>query len=852
MSERRKSSTNRKDEAMSTLETVTVDRLAIREFLAGMYGFDAQGFLTPCWKAGAGIACEFVPAIDLETAVDVLARHAESRDTWIGVGTRRERLQGSARGGKHDVLALPSVWLDVDHLDAGHKGTDGLAADLAAANEIVAAMPVPPTVLIRTGGGVQAHWCFSMLIPVDDCPIDLNDLCEAWVRVAKSIATQLDAPKAVDSVGNIDRILRVPGTLNRKLEQARPIVILEANWDRRYTPGELDAHIPAGSKPSPTLAPAHHPPVAPVGQDARAFLDQPRPHDAFNERTDIAALIEADGATYAYTDSTGRRHYVRPDKDIEAGASGNILSNKLYVHSDAWVANGVPLDANRAYTPAQYITFTRFGGDFTAAARALAESAASASNLLADLGIDTSWDGAQREERLLVDSPAAPLPNAELFLHARYAHEVHDLLIHHVGAFETWTGVDWRPIEDGRLRSELYSFFKDAVFYNANGELRPFRPGRNKVSDLVDALKASTYLTNEVAPAAWLTDGESAPASELISMHNGLIHVPTRTLLAHTPAFYTTWSLPFAYNPDATGPQRWVQFLDELWPDDAESQQTLQDIFGYLLSGDTRQQKIFALIGQKRAGKGTIARVLTALIGTDNVAGPTVSSLSERFGLAPLLGRPLAILSDARLHSKNTTLVERLLAISGEDRISVDRKYVDAHEVRLPTRFLLISNETPRFTDSSGALASRFVMLHLTNTFYGREDLELDNTLQGELPGIFNWSLDGLDRLRQRGHFVQPASAQAIAEELEDLSSPVGAFVHDRCDIGPDYAVQCGLLHNEYRSWCMQEGIEPVGPADFGRELRTVVPGLHTPQRRTEGTRVRVFQGIHIASTFDS
>lgn len=53
------------------------------------------------------------------------------------------------------------------------------------------------------------------------------------------------------------------------------------------------------------------------------------------------------------------------------------------------------------------------------------------------------------------------------------------------------------------------------------------------------------------------------------------------------------------------------------------------------------------IVGPKRSGKGTIARVLTRLIGNGNVSGPTTSSLAGPFGLQPLIGKTLAIVSDA-------------------------------------------------------------------------------------------------------------------------------------------------------------------------------------------------------------
>ena len=119
-------------------------------------------------------------------------------------------------------------------------------------------------------------------------------------------------------------------------------------------------------------------------------------------------------------------------------------------------------------------------------------------------------------------------------------------------------------------------------------------------------------------------------------------------------------------------------------------------------------------------------------------------------------------------------IVERLLSISGEDVVSIDRKYRETWTGTLPTRFLLLSNELPRLADASGAMAGRFIVLTLCNNFYGREDTDLTDKLVTERTGILRWALTGLERLQRRGHFVQPSSSSEAIQELEDLGSPVG------------------------------------------------------------------------------
>jgi putative DNA primase/helicase len=449
---------------------------------------------------------------------------------------------------------------------------------------------------------------------------------------------------------------------------------------------------------------------------------------------------------------------------------------------------------------------------------------------------------------LEVAPPGQPMPNVRRFLADQFHHAEHVLLVHQGGQFYEWDGACWPALEDAILRSRLYRWFERRWYWDySRKELvqRAFAPTMRKAADLMDATRAVTIIPTTTPTPSWfgVTD---VPADELIACANGLIHWPTRNLRKHSPKFYCHHSVPFAFDPKAPKPGRWLSFLDELWPDDAESIDCLQEMFGYLISGDTTQQKMFLLVGPKRGGKGTIGRVLTRLLGRHNVAGPTLSSLGTNFGLQDLIGKPVAVISDARLgsNSDHSLITERMLSISGEDLQNVDRKYLSPWSGQLPTRFVVLTNELPRLADSSGALASRFIMLLLQHSFYNRENPGLTDELCEELPGIFNWSLDGLRRLRERGRFNQPGASKDAIQELEDLSSPTGAFIRDRCIIGAGHTVATSELYRTYRDWCEEHGRHAVNQQLFGRDLRAVRPEVRVRRLGTERTRFYVGLGL--------
>ena len=354
-------------------------------------------------------------------------------------------------------------------------------------------------------------------------------------------------------------------------------------------------------------------------------------------------------------------------------------------------------------------------------------------------------------------------------------------------------------------------------------------------------------LPNVVRPPSWLEERPDLLPTDIVVCQNGLLHIPTRTLLLHTPNFFANCSLTFSYDPSAPDPSAWLTFLNSLWGDDTEAIDALQEMFGYYLTADTAQQKIFLIVGPKRSGKGTLARVLTALLGQENVVAPTLASLQSNFGLAPLIGKPLAIISDARLSGRadQQVIAERLLTISGEDSLTIDRKFLPTWTGRLPTRFFILTNELPRLTDASGAVASRIITLVLTRSFYNREDHRLATRLLAELPSILNWALNGKDRLAQHGYFQTPQSSNEVTQELEDLGAPISAFIRDCCEVGPRKSIEIGELFSKWKSWCMNQGRDHPGTAQsFGRDLRAAVPTLRQTQPREGGERKRWYEGI--------
>ena len=420
--------------------------------------------------------------------------------------------------------------------------------------------------------------------------------------------------------------------------------------------------------------------------------------------------------------------------------------------------------------------------------------------------------------------------------------------------FYFWSDGAYQELSDSDMRNRAIRHLND----------RFNKLTRTPIDNFLDQVRAQAELPRHTVPPTWLArpnrDWES---DKLLVTKEGIYYLPSLAAgvaeyIPHTPRLFALNTLDYRIAGSVSKPKRFLEFLDQVWPNDPESIDCLQEWFGYLLTPDTSLQKILMIVGPKRSGKGTIARVLSKLLGSENVASPTLADLGGSFGLQGMDGKTVAFIHDARLSARTDRAIvtERLLSISGEDTLDITRKLLPTlTSVRLLTRLVMFTNELPRFSDSSGALASRFDILQIKETFYNREDPHLIGKLLKELPGILLWAVEGWKRLNDRDpkRIVLPQSSLDVLREMDEMGSPVGAFVNDCCELPQsteerdNHRVPVKELYAAFRRWSTDRGasrcLDEVG---FGKDLRSVLPKLDRKRVSAGGSRSWVYVGIKL------
>jgi putative DNA primase/helicase len=465
-------------------------------------------------------------------------------------------------------------------------------------------------------------------------------------------------------------------------------------------------------------------------------------------------------------------------------------------------------------------------------------------------GTNSGGTGAATRE---IPPPSNPMAVARQFLEeSGYLTDGQPTLQHWRGSYWLWQKTFWQEQEDRTIRSFLYRYTEFAVYVTPLGYV-PWKPNRKTITDLMDALTAIAVLPAHVNQPSWL---DHRKTGVIVACQNGLLDVERGVIYDHTPKFFSNVSVPFDYNPQAPKPERWLYFLNQLWPPDNDVTRpeiaALGEWYGYIVSGRTDLHKAMLQVGPTRGGKGIIGRILTALIGPENVCGPTLGSLGNEFGLESLLGKSLAILSDIRStrHTNSTVMVERLLSISGEDTLSVPRKFRTAWTGKLPCRLQIMSNEVPNFDDASSAIIGRLIVLILHNSWLGREDHTLEGRLREELSGILNWALDGLHRLTvtNKNQFTAIKASDNAIRQMRDLASPVRAYVRENCTLGDanDF-IEVDQLFLDFKVWIENNNYPKTNKHVFGRNLHAAFPAIGASRpTAANGKRFRAYTGIRL------
>jgi len=416
-----------------------------------------------------------------------------------------------------------------------------------------------------------------------------------------------------------------------------------------------------------------------------------------------------------------------------------------------------------------------------------------------------------------------------------------DPLVYHRQSWFRFNGRIYEEVSSESVELELFELV------GANEAIRRHAT-RRFISDTFKNVAASVRMSDALELPTWTVGGRPRQS---IACLNGVLDLESyleeqpfeRCLHPHSPDFVSTTCLPFEVDEDAWCPV-WEATLDTILPRERHgtTRNELQKWFGLHLTTDMRHQRAAVLVGDGGNGKSTVLEVLAAMLGDGSFSTVPLEKFEDRFSLAEMLGKRANIAHEMGDLDKASEGVLKQL-VSGEP-MTFERKFRDPFKARPTARLSFATNVLPRFSDKTDGLWRRLLIFPFTESIpVERRDRDLVSKLRAELPGIFNWSVQGLAMLASEGFRDTETMLHSKQAHREGLN-PVLSWLEECTTVGSAFETSSSRALESYRSWCAENGFQSMNRTNWERELERL--GLKCVRSRDGQSRPRVIKGLHL------
>lgn len=340
-----------------------------------------------------------------------------------------------------------------------------------------------------------------------------------------------------------------------------------------------------------------------------------------------------------------------------------------------------------------------------------------------------------------------------------------------------------------------------------------------------------------------------------IPLKNGWYDLENDELVDPQPDVFLTNEIPVEYDEDADC-EKIIDFIHDVVED--ENVPLIQEMIGYTLYKAYPIAKAFMLLGSGENGKSTFLEMLEEFIGRQNVANPSLYELLyNKFAKADLHGKLANIHAD--LSSGELKKTGNFKMLTGGDYIRAEEKYQDGFEFINHAKLIYSANELPKTFDDTDAFWRRWIPIKFPYKFTsnpddGHKDKDpeiIDKiTTDEQLSGLFNWAVEGLQRVLRNGEFSTTDSTERMLAGWQAQSNPLNTFIENCVEVDKQSYVTKDDFHSAYTAFCNDMDAEPMSKQKVGRKVPTMIPETETTRPKIGDKRKTAWDNITLTDEF--
>lgn len=362
------------------------------------------------------------------------------------------------------------------------------------------------------------------------------------------------------------------------------------------------------------------------------------------------------------------------------------------------------------------------------------------------------------------------------------------------------------------------------------------------IREVEEAMKDLIIANNAAKDISFDMHDNCATLCKYIVVDGKLLDWKKKQLMPWDYNVKATHSFNIGYDPEATCPN-WLSYMEQWIPDEG-ARRLVQEFLGYALIPDMSIPVVLFLDGSGSNGKSMLLEYIAKLF-EGVVSSLSTGKMTERFGTAALYGKLINVCTedegDGAGYLKNTTTIK---ALSSGDSVTAEYKGKDSFSFGNTAKLVFATNKVPHVKDKTPGWDRRLKIVKFPNSFKNdlRVAADMRRKMDAETPGIFNWLLEGLSNLMDRGEFIVTESMKQLKQEYKASNEPLEGFLQectravdpeDHELLGYRKSINTGVntkyLYALYKFWCKDNYGDKASaftktPRAFGNDLK--VKGL--------------------------
>ncbi|MCP4257850.1 MAG: DNA primase [Planctomycetes bacterium] len=315
----------------------------------------------------------------------------------------------------------------------------------------------------------------------------------------------------------------------------------------------------------------------------------------------------------------------------------------------------------------------------------------------------------------------------------------------------------------------------------------------------------------------------------LFNCLNGTIDLRTGKLRRHDPKDMITKIAPVIYDPDAKF-ELWDNVLKTAFDGDETLLNFVQRAFGYSITGDISEEKLFLVHGDAASSKSTILEAIKSTLGQyaqiadfESFLKQRVSSHGPRNDIATLAGARFVVSIEV---DEGKHLAEGLIKmLTGGDTIRARFLFQESFEFLPQFKLWLACNHAPIVNDADEAMWRRILLVPFNHVVpKNKRDPRVKAVLRDPKvagPAILAWLVRGCLE-RQKSGLIIPQSIEEATGQYRDEQDPLKEFFEDECELAPDAFVPVMEMRQKYDEWAKASGIKwPLSPRKFNKRMES-------------------------------